>query len=93
MALHHRIEHALVFVAELVLVQLAHAQARLQHHLAGARLQLAAEHFHQRGLAATVGADQPIAVAVGELDGDLFEERLRAELDREIGSGEHGIPG
>jgi hypothetical protein len=57
-ALHHDVEHALVLVAELVLVQLAEPHARLQHHLAGALLELAAQDLHQRGLAAAVRADR-----------------------------------
>ena len=52
-------------------------------------LELAAEHLHERGFAAAVGADQAVAVAIGELDGDVFEERLGAELDGDVGSGEH----
>ena len=91
-ALHDDVEHALVFVAELVLVQLAQAQAGLQHDLADALLELAAQDFHERGLAAAVGADQAIAVAVGELDGDLFEERLGTKLNRDVGSREHFCP-
>ena len=89
MTLHHHVEHPLILVAELVLVQLAEAQARLQHDVAGARLEIAAEHLHERGFAAAVGADQPIAVAVGEFDRDLLEQRLGAELHGDIGSGEH----
>ena len=54
-ALHHDVEHALVFVGELVLVQLAEAHPRLQHHLAGALLELAAEHLHE------VDLPQPLA--------------------------------
>ncbi len=91
-ALHHDVEHALVLVGELVLVQLAEAQAGLQHDVAGARLELAAEDLHQRGLAAAVRPDQAIAVAVGELDGDVFEQRLGFELNRQVGRGEHASP-
>ena len=91
--LHHHVKHALVFVTELVLVQLAQAQPGLQHHFACARLQVPAQDLHQRGLATAVGADQAIAVAIGELDRNLLEERFRAELDRQIGRGKHGSAG
>ena len=64
----------------------------LQHDIAGALLELAAEHLHERGFAAAVGADQAVAIAVGELDGDLFEERLGAELDGDVGGGKHVCP-
>ena len=89
-ALHHDVEHALVLVGELVLVELAEPHARLQHDLAGALLQLAAEDLHEGGLAAAVGADQAVAVAVGELDGDVLEQGLGAELDGDVRSGKHG---
>ena len=89
--LHHDVENALVFVAELVLVQLAEPHPSLQHHLARRRLEVAAEYFHQGRLAGTVGADQPVTVAVRELDGDLLEQRLTAELDCDVGGREHRV--
>ena len=91
MALHDDVENALVFVAELVLVQLAEPHARLQHHLARRRLEVAAEHLHQGRLAGAVGADQAIAIAVRELDGNLLEQRLAAELDGDVGGREHRV--
>ncbi len=89
MALHHDINDALVLVAELILVQLAHAQAGLQGDLANTLLQLAAQDFHQRGLAATVGPDQAITVAVRELDSDAFKERLCTKLNRNVRGNQH----
>jgi hypothetical protein len=90
MALHHDVQHALVFVGELVLVELAEPQARLQHDFAGALLQLAAENLHEGGLAAAVGPDQAITVAVGELHRHLLEQRFGAELDGDVRGGKHG---
>ena len=84
-ALHHHVQHALVLVGELVLVELAHPHTGLEHDLARAGLEFAAQDLHQRGLAAAVRADQAVAVAVGELDGDVLEERLGFELDGEVG--------
>jgi hypothetical protein len=49
----------------------------------------AGEDFHERGLAAAVGADQAIAVAVAELDRDVFEQRLGAELHGDVVADEH----
>jgi hypothetical protein len=89
MALHHDINDALVLVAELILVQLAHAQAGLQRDLANTLLELAPQDFHQGGLAAAVGPDQAIAVAIGELDGDAFKERLCTKLNRNVRSNQH----
>ena len=91
-AAHHHIEHPLILVGELVLIQSAEAHARLQHDIAGARLQLAAEHLHESGLAGAVGADESIAVTVGELDRDLFEQRFRAKLNGDIRGSKHLHP-
>src|SRR5208283_5718264 len=91
-AAHHHIEHPLVLVGELVLVQLAEPHPRLQHHIAGARLELAAENLHQGRFAGAVRPDQPIAVAVAELDGDLLKQRFRAKLNGDVGSGKHLYP-
>jgi hypothetical protein len=88
--LHHDIEHALVFVRKLVLVEPAESQARLQHHFTGALLQLAAKDLHEGGLATAVGADEAVTVAVGELHRHLLEQRLGAELNGDVRSGKHG---
>jgi hypothetical protein len=87
--LHHHIEDALILVAELILIQLAEAHPGLQHHIAGARVEIAAQDLHERGFAAAVSADQAVSVAVREFYGDLLEQRLGAELHGNIGSGEH----
>jgi len=42
-------------------------------NLAAGWLEVAAEDFHESRLAATVGADQTVAVARGELDRNVFE--------------------
>ncbi len=89
MAAHDHVEHALILVAELVLIQLAEPHPDLQHHVAGACLEIAAQHLHERGLARTVRADQAVTIAVAELDRHLLEERLGAELNGDIGCGKH----
>ena len=86
----HDVDDALILVAELVLVQFAEAQAGLQHHIAGAWLEIPTQDLDQGGFAAAIRADQPVAVAIGELDGDAFEQGLGAELNRDIGGREHG---
>ena len=88
-ALHHHVEDALILIAELILVQFAEAHPGLQHHIARARVEIPAEHLHERGLAGAVGADESVSVAVDEFDRDLLEQRLGAELHGNIGSGEH----
>ena len=50
MALHHHVQHALVLITELILPQFSEPQAGLQHDVAGALLELAAEHFYESRL-------------------------------------------
>ena len=70
---HHHVQHAHVLEGELVLAQLAKTLAPVQHHFAGALFQITAEDFHEGSLAAAVRADQAVAVAVAEFDGDVLE--------------------
>ena len=92
--LHHHIEHPLIFVGKLVLPQPGHALAGVERDVAGSRLQLAGEDFHEGGFAAAVGADQAVAVAVAELDVDVLEQGFGGKLQGDAGSGEHGsVPG
>ncbi len=91
MALHDHVEHALVLVGELVLVAACRgAGPSCEHHFADAGVELAAQHLHEGGFAAAVGADEPVAVAIGELDRDVFEEGLGAELNGYVGGRKHG---
>jgi hypothetical protein len=76
----------------LVLIQLAQPHSGLQHDVAGARLEIPAQDLHERGFAGTVGADEPVTIAVGELDRDLLEERLGTELDGDVGGRKHVCP-
>ena len=87
----HHVEHALVFVGKLVLAQLAHALAAVHRDAACARLQVAAEDFHECGFAATIGADQAIAVALAELDRYVVEQGLGAELNADAGGDDQGV--
>ena len=84
----HGVDDPLVLEGELVLAQLAEPGARLDHHLPGGRFQVPAEDLHEGGLAAAVGADQPVAVTIAELDGDILEQRPGAELHGDIGGGD-----
>ncbi len=85
-SLQHHVEHALSLVGELILIELPETQPRLQHHHAHGLFQLAAQHLHEGRLAATVRADQAVAIAIRKLDRDLLEQRLGTELNRDIGS-------
>ena len=86
---HHHVQHAHVFIGELVLAQLTEAHARFQHHVASARLQIAAQDLHEGRLAAAVGADQAIAIALAKLDRDVLEQGLGPELHGDVGGGKH----
>ena len=92
MAHHHHIQHTHVLVGELILAQLAQTFAFVQHHLAGTLLQISTEDFHESGFAATVRADQAVAVAVAELDGDIFKQGLCPELHGDVCGGKHAKP-
>ena len=88
---HHYVEHALIFVGELILLQLAEPLAGIDRYISGAGFEVPTENLHERRLAAAVGADQAITVAFAELDGNVFEQRLRAELHGDVGRREQGI--
>ena len=81
------IQHRVVLEGELVLAQLAEALAGLHRHVARAGLQIAAQDLHQGGFSTAVGADQAVAIAAAELDGDVLEQRLAAELHGDVGRG------
>ena len=80
----HHVQHAVVFIGELVLTQFAEALALVQHDFARALLQIATEDLHEGGFAAAVGTDQTVTVTVAEFDGDVLEQRLGAELHGDI---------
>ena len=58
--------------------------------VAGGGFQLAGEDLHEGRLAGAVGADQAVAVAFAELDGDVLEQGLGPELHGDVGGDEHG---
>ncbi len=84
----HRVDDGELLVGELILAQLAEAHVGFEHDLASAGLQIVAEDLHEGRLATAVGADQAVAVAVVELDGNILEQRLGAELHGDIGGGD-----
>ena len=88
-SLQHHVEHALVFVGKLVLAQLAQTHARLDRHIAGSRLQVPPQNLHEGGFARTIGTDQAVAVAFAKLDGNIFKQRLDAELHGDIRGSDH----
>ena len=80
----HRVEHRVGLEGELVLAQLAQPFVGVDADIAGSGLEVAAEDLHQGRFAAAVGADQAVAIAVAELDRDVLEQGLGAELHGDI---------
>src|SRR5690606_16222937 len=68
---------------------LAQANARIQRDIARGWLEVPPDDLHECRFARTVSANQAITVAFAELDTDVLEEGLGAELDGEVGSGDH----
>ena len=91
MAHQHGIEHIQIFKGELVLAQLAEPLAAVEHDIASAGHKIAAQNFHESGLAAAVRADQPVTVAFAEFDGDIFKQGLGPELHGDVGGGNQGM--
>ncbi len=80
-----------ILESELILAQLAHALAGVNADIAGSRLQIAAQNFHESGFAGTVGADQAITVAIAEFDRDIFEQGLGPELHSDVSCGDQNF--
>jgi hypothetical protein len=90
----HGIDHRELLETKLVLVQATDPLIGRDRHVAGAGREAAVEDFHKGGFTAAVGADQAVAVAVTEFDGDIFEQWLGTKLHGDIGGRDHGsIPG
>jgi hypothetical protein len=87
---HHHVEHAHVLVSKLVLAQEGHALVGIEADVASRGLQHTGKNLHEGGFSGTVGADQAVAVALAELDGDVFEQGLGPELHGDVVGGKHG---
>ena len=68
-----RVDDAEFLEAELILLQDTEAFVRCHGDIAGTRRQAAVEDLHEGGLAAAIGADETVAIAIAEFDGDIFE--------------------
>ncbi|MNY38620.1 hypothetical protein D3C86_1732580 [compost metagenome] len=88
MAHDHGIDHAELFVGELILAQFAQTHVRLQHHLTAARFQVVAENFHEGRLTAAVRPDQAVTVAAAKLDGNVLEQGFGPELHGDVSGGD-----
>ena len=87
---HDDIQHAAVFVGELVLTQIGHAFGGFVRDVAGGGFQHAAQDFHEGGFARAIGTNQAIAQTVAKLDADVFKQGLCPELHGDVGGNQHG---
>ena len=83
-ALHHGIHHRELIELEVVLAQHRQAFARSQFHASLVRFQFSADGFQQSRFAGTIGTDDAIDVAVGELHVNVFVEHALAKLNGQI---------
>jgi hypothetical protein len=88
---HHGVDNEAILESELILAQLAHAFASVNADIAGSRLQIASQNFHESGFAGTVCAYQAVAIAIAEFDGDIFEQGLGPELHSNVGCGDQNF--
>ena len=86
-----RVEHGIVVVEALVLLEHRHAALGVEHDAAAGGLELAGENFDKGGLARAVGPDNAVAVARRELQIHAGEEHGRPELDGEIVDCQHSL--
>jgi hypothetical protein len=88
---HDGVDNEAILESELILAQLANAFTSVNAYIAGSRLQIASQNFHESGFARTVCAYQAVAVAVAEFNGDIFEQGLGPELHGNVGCGDQNF--
>ena len=80
----HRIQHGVLFKGKLILTQFTNALIWIDRNVAQRRLKVAAEDLHKGGFTTTVGANQAVTVAAAKFDGNVFKQRLTAELHGDV---------
>ncbi len=71
---------------------ICHALAGVHAYIAGGWLEIAPEYFHEGGLAAAVGADQAVTIAVAEFDRNIFEQGSCPKLHGDVsGSNQRSV--
>ena len=86
---HHRIQHGVGVILEVVLLQNGHPLFLGNNDLAGGGLQIPGEDAEEGGLAGAVGADDAVAVAGNELQLHVLEQGLAAEVHAYIVDCDH----
>src|SRR3954447_14640283 len=87
---YHGIHDEAILESELILAQLADTLASVHSSVSGSGLEITPEYFHEGGFTRAVRADEAVAVAVTELDGNVFEQGFCPKLHSDIGSGNQG---
>ena len=90
-ALNHGLQHRLLVVGKLVLLEHGQALAGRHFHRAGVGLQLAGQDFQERGFARAVGPDEAVAVARQEFGGNVFKQDALAIAQAHIGGRNHSV--
>ena len=80
----HRLQHLLIIVLELVLLQDRHPQVLGNGDLPGGRLQLPGEDLEEGGLPRPVGADDAVAVARGKLEAGPCKKLLPPKGEADV---------
>ena len=86
----HRIQHRIGIIGKVILLEHGDPLGFGDDDLPGGRLQIPAENPQEGGLACTVGADDAVAVAVGEFQIHIFKEGIAPELKAYVGNSNHG---
>ena len=84
---HDGVFHGVVVEGEVVLLQHGQSLARGDDDIALVVLELARKYFQEGRLAGAVRADDPVAVARGEFQVNLFEEGLFGKGKGKVGYG------
>ena len=80
MSPHDRLAHAVSVIRVLVLHQNTHALVFVDGHVALVGFELAAQNTQKGGFARAVGADDAVAIPLGEFHIHVFEQHAAAEL-------------
>ncbi len=80
----HRIQHSELFKGKLILTQFTNALVGIEGNVTQRRLKVAAEDLHKGGFTTTVRANQAVTVAAAKFDGNVFKQRLTAELHGDV---------
>ena len=88
-AAQHHIHHTVIFIAEMVLLQHAHAVVRPKGNAARGGLQLAGQNAQEGRFPRAVRADDAIAVARGKFQIHMLIQRPCGKLQAYVGNGQH----